>query len=146
MFSPLCWVPHYFEFVGRALCIICSWRCVVFCGFSKPLILWLLSTSPVSSLRAPSLIILIPYLITFRFHIQRASFILRTSRILLLLAYNTFLPLSSSFTELMSLPNSSQTLSFSGSHIWSHQVGLTFCSSVQSLGILCLIRTYFFVL
>lgn len=55
------------EFVGRALCIICSSRCVVFFVIYKPLILWPLSTASSLPYQPPSVIILTLYLISFRF-------------------------------------------------------------------------------
>lgn len=111
------------NFVGRALCITCSWRCVVYCVIYKPLILQPLSTSPVSSLPAPSLIILTPCLITSTF-LNASSLFYSQGFQNTVTGYDTF-PLSSSFTYvLFSPPNSQQTLSFSGSRIWSHQAAL----------------------
>lgn len=112
------------NFVGRALCVTCSWRWLVFCLIHKPLILWRLSTSPVSSLPTSSLNILTLYLITFRFP-NSSSLFSSQGFLNTVIGLQHLLPSLFFFflTPVLSYKLTTNT-SFSGSHYWYHEVGL----------------------
>ena len=112
------------NFVGRALCVLCSWRCLVFCLIHKPLILWPLSTSPVSSLPTSSLNILTLYLITFRFP-NSSSLFSSQGFLNTVIGLQHLLPSLFFFflTPVLSYKLTTNT-TFSGSRYWYHEVGL----------------------